>query len=168
MTPSRLRTPDLVLGFFAAALVISLWSTWYSVAIVEPGGHVAVSGSGSGWESLSTLDVFLVLTAAMVGLYLVLVMVFEAAAIPLTVLVLATTAGLVSAVWVFVRLFVMPESNIGLLSGVPVETSLEPGIFLALIGAAGIFASGIWAMRNETSPGVPPQPEPELLETPAP
>lgn len=154
MTPSRLRAPDLALGFFAAALAISLWATWYSSESGGSGGRIARTG----WEALSVLDVVLVVTTALVGLYLVSIMAVEAAAIPVTTLVLATTLALAATIWVLIRLVVTPAGN----------SSLEPGIFIALAGSAGVFACGIWAMRDETSPGVPSQPEPELFETPAP
>lgn len=149
----RLRIGEILLGLTGGLLLASLFLPWYEAA--------------SGWEALTVVDLLLALAALFALAVPVITANQGAAAVPIAADALATLAGLVALLLVLFRVALVP----GDLDG------REIGLWLALLGAAGMVVAGTVAMRDERRPpagrhndatGVP-IPAPREIETlPAP
>ena len=149
-----------MLASAGAASVVSLFLPWYDTS----GG-----ASSSGFEALSVIDVILVFAAAFAISVAVATAVLRVAAVPIALDALATLLGIPALVLVLIRVLNLPDG----------ATGREPGLWLALAGAAGIVVGGGLAMRDErlSPPGrytdatgrpVPKPPEIEALPAPPP
>jgi hypothetical protein len=125
----RLRAGEWIAGLGGAALLASLFMSWYPKA--------------TGWESLAVVD--LVLAAlALVGILLaVLSTTQETTAIPIALAAMSMLAGLMAAVLVLFRVLDLPEGAGG----------REAGAFVALAGALAMLAGGYAASRDERITG---------------
>jgi hypothetical protein len=126
----RLRIGELGLGLAGLALLVSLFLPWYGA---EGGGDL------TGWEGLSAVDVALALVAAAALSVPVVTAGQRVSAVPIALDAIVTLLGLVALLLVLIRLLALPDAADG----------REPGIWLALAGAAGIVAAGGAAMRDE-------------------
>ena len=157
MTLGRLRPAELLVAVASVALALSLWATWYSVGPQGGGAAERLEATVSGWEAFTVIDLVLAL-AAVVGLTLV---VAQAASrsptLPISVAVLAATAGIVATLLVAARILDGPGPDEAL--------ELGAGAWLGLAAAALLTAGAWWSMRDERSPGAP---EPRVAVRPAP
>jgi hypothetical protein len=143
MDTSRLTPGDISAGIGGIVLLVSLWLKWYSVSVSVQG--FSASASATGWEVLSTIDIILFLISLAA---IVLVATKAAGALPPDVpapVVLLALGGL-AVLLVLYRIIDTPAP-----SDLPdeVDVSRKIGIFIALIGAAGI-AYGGWRSNMET------------------
>jgi hypothetical protein len=143
MDTSRLTPGDISAGVGGIVLLVSLWLKWYGVSVDVSG--FSASESASGWQVLSTIDIILFLISLAA---IVLVAARAAGAAPADVpvpLVLLALGGL-AVLLVLFRIIDSPAP-----SDLPdqVDVSRKIGIFIALIGAAGI-AYGGWRSNMET------------------
>jgi hypothetical protein len=143
MDTSRLTSGDITAGVGGVVLLISLWLDWYGVSVDVAG--FSASSSGSGWEVLSQIDIILFLVA-MAAILLVAVKAFGQLPPDLAIPVVLLALGSLAVLLVLFRLIDTPAP-----SDLPdeVDVSREIGIFIALIGAAGI-AYGGWRSNMET------------------
>jgi hypothetical protein len=145
MDTSRLTPGDISAGVGGIVLLVSLWLPWYGISIDVRG--FSASENGSGWEVFSTIDIFLFLIAVAA---IVLVALKASgrlpADVPIAVVLLAL--GALAVLLILYRLIDSPAP-----SDLPdeVDVSRKIGIFIGLIGAAGI-AYGGWRSNME-SPG---------------
>ena len=149
MTPG-----DISAGVGGVVLLVSLWLNWYGVSVNVSG--FSASESASGWEVLSTIDIILFLIALVA---ILLVAVKAAGQLPpdLAIPVVLMALGGLAVLLVLFRIIDSPAPN-----DLPdqVDVSRKFGIFIALIGAAGI-AYGGWRSSMET-------PEARAAATPPP
>lgn len=162
MDPARLRPPELLVLFNSVALVVALFSRWYTFdASGEEMRELSAAGfpdSLSGWSALGGLDIALVLLA-FGGLSIVLAFLLtNTPAIEIPACVFTMIIGFVAVIWTLVRVVNPPGPN------------LDPaaGAYVGLGAAVLITAGAIWSNRSEAVPAPPPQPVPDVLETPAP
>jgi len=143
MDTSRLTPADISAGVGGIVLLVSLWLKWYGVSVSVQG--FSASSSASGWEVLSTIDIILFLISLAA---IVLVATKAAGALPpdVPVPVVLLALGALAVLLVLFRIIDTPAP-----SDLPdeVDVSREIGIFIALIGAAGI-AYGGWRSNAES------------------
>ena len=139
----------MIAGVGGIVLLISLFLPWYGVSVDVAG--FSASESGSGWEALGFIDIFLSLIA------LVTIAVVGARAmgslpdeVPGAVVLLGL--GALAVLLVLYRIIDIPVDNVP--DGVDVSRKL--GVFIALVGAAAV-AYGGWR-TNEESAGIEPSP----------
>jgi hypothetical protein len=157
MDTSRLTPGDISAGVGGIVLLVSLWLNWYGVSVNVRG--FSASSSASGWEVLTTIDIILFLIALAA---IVLVATKAAGALPpdVPVSTVLLALGALAVLLVLFRIIDTPAP-----SDLPDEIDVDRkiGIFLALIGAAGIVYGG-WRSNEEsvgtraaaTSPPPPP------------
>jgi hypothetical protein len=143
METSRLTSGDISAGVGGIVLLVSLWLNWYGVSVNVAG--FSASSSGSGWEVLSQIDIILFLISIVaIGLVAAKAAGAVPADVPVPVVLIAL--GGLAVLLVLFRIIDTPAP-----SDLPdeVDVSRKIGIFIALIGAAGI-AYGGWRSNIET------------------
>lgn len=144
----RLRTPDWLAGLAGLVLLLSLWTPWYEV----------VDGSINGWQALSFIDIWLVISA-LLGMGIVVVTATrDAPALPVAFDVLTVWASLLAIPMVLYRVISVAYSE--------VVDARGWGLFLAVAAVLGLFASAWWAMRDQRQPGQRPHPEVRAMPVP--
>ena len=158
MDTSRLTSGDLSAGIGGIVLLVSLWLNWYGISVDVAG--FSAEASASGWEVFSTIDIILfVIAAAAIALVVLKALGQVPADVPEAVVLLAL--GGLAVLLILYRLIDTPAP-----SDLPeqVDVTRELGLFIGLIGAAGI-AWGGWRANIEaprarpaetTSPPPPP------------
>jgi hypothetical protein len=143
MDTSRLTSGDISAGVGGIVLLISLWLPWYGVSVDVRG--FSASSDASGWEVFSTIDIFLFLIAVAA---IALVALKAAGQVPadLPVPVVLLALGALGVLLILYRLIDSPAPG-DLPEGVDVSRKI--GLFIGLIGAAGI-AYGGWRTNMET------------------
>jgi uncharacterized membrane protein len=141
-----LKPGEIVAGAAGVLLMVSLFLPWYSVGVELPGAGRLVARI-SGWEALTVIDVLLAI-AALCGIAL---LVAQATArrpdLPVTLSVISTVVGIMATLLVLFRLIDAPA---------PSDRAI--GIWLALLGAAGVAAGGWRSIADERNRGVPERP----------
>jgi hypothetical protein len=139
---SKARTGAAVAAAGAALLIISLFLDWYQLELPPEGGRERSGPSFTAWVGLERTDIYL-LVIAIATLFAAVVLVAnwirESNAAQITVLLL----GLAALFLVLYRGLNAPERVI---FGVPLDTSLQIGWFLALISAGLIAVGGAVAL----------------------
>ena len=142
MDTSRLTPGDISAGVGGIVLLISLWLPWYGVSVNVRG--FSASSDASGWEVFSTIDIILFLIAVAA---IVLVALKAAGQLPAEVPVSLVLLGLggLAVLLILYRLIDTPAP-----SDLPdeIDVSRKIGIFIGLIGAAGV-AYGGWRANME-------------------
>jgi len=157
MDTSRLTSGDISAGIGGIVLLVSLWLPWYGVS-VSVGGFSA-SEDASGWEVFSTIDIILFLVAiAAIALVALKAAGRLPADVPVPVVLLAL--GALAVLLILFRLIDTPAPG-----DLPdeIDVSRKIGLFIGLIGAAGIVYGG-WRSNMEapqarqaaTTPPPPP------------
>jgi hypothetical protein len=126
MDARRLRAGEWLAGLSGAALLASLFLPWYGDSL-------------SGWAALSVIDVVLASIAAWAVALVPITAGQGVPAVPLTLETLLALAALPAIALVLFRLADPPSGADG----------REWGLWLALAGAAGIFAGAVVAIRDE-------------------
>jgi hypothetical protein len=149
-------------GGAALALIVSLFLPWY-------GASGTADDTLTAWDALGVIDVILALIAAFAISVTIAAAVMRVAAVPIALEAIATLFGLVALLLVLIRVLDLPDG----------ATGREAGVWIALVGAAGIFAGAGVAMRDErlspagrhtdaTGRPVPKPPEIEPMPAPPP
>jgi hypothetical protein len=148
MDVRRLRPGEWLAFAGGVALLVSLFSTWYTIE----GG--LLSASASGWQAFTVIDVLLALVAAC-GIALAVVQAVDTRpALPVAASVLLVPVGFVGVLLVLFRLIFQPGPN--------EFVNLGAGAWLALAATLAITAGAWLAVADERAPHVPPGPEPDL------
>jgi hypothetical protein len=165
---SKLSLGEQIAAASGIALIIFLFLPWYGASV---GGF---SATGTGWESMSFIDILLFLIGLVaVGVPVARMTDSMPEDVPGAMLVLA--AGALGVVLVLYRIIDIPNPDVPDILNNNIDYSRKIGVFLGLIATAGI-AYGGWRSMEEspvgstpsaTPPPPPPPPEPPATEPPA-
>ena len=143
MDTSRLTPGDISAGVGGIVLLISLFLPWYGVSVKV--AWFSASSDGSGWEVFSFIDILLFLIAiAAIALVVLKAIDQLPAEVPVPLVLLGL--GALGVLLILYRLIDTPAP-----SDLPdqVDVSRKIGIFIGLIGAAGV-AYGGWRTNMES------------------
>ena len=145
-----LRTGEAIYLVAAILLFVLMFFQWYGHQHSGANSELVdlqLFGGGTAWQTLEAIPLFLMLTivVAVGSAILRLIGSDWKPAIPPAAAV--CVLGLVAAALILFRIISPP--GIDQLEGVPIERSLEIGIFLALAAALGIAYGGWRAMADE-------------------
>ena len=156
MDTSRLTSGDISAGVGGVVLLISLFLPWYGVSVSVAG--FSASENASGWEVFSSIDIIL-FAIAVVAIALVALKALDQVPAETPVPLILLGLGALAVLLILYRLIDSPAP-----SDLPdqVDVSRKIGIFIGLIGAAGI-AYGGWRANTET-----PRAQPAPAATPPP
>jgi hypothetical protein len=145
----RLNRGEKVAGISAVLLFVFMFFNWFGAEISGPNGSIDVSSSlgGSAWDTVNSISIFLLVTLVLTlgATSLRLSKIEYEPPIPLNG-VLSVFGG-ISALLILYRIFYPP--SFGEVEGVSVDGTLEFGVFLGLIAAAGIALGSLHALREE-------------------
>jgi hypothetical protein len=158
LDPSRLRRGELIVGASALVLLASIFFlNWYGLSSV-PGptaANLGVSASVNGWDGLTTLRWLMLLTIAC-GLGLVFLQATRRApAIPVSMSVIVTVLGLITALALVYRVLINEPGPDNLVEQ-------KAGAFVGLISAIVFVYGGYESMRRE---GIAANDGPSEIET---
>ncbi len=181
MEADKLNTGEKIAAISAVLLFIFMFFTWFGV---EVSGAGAFSGSvpgagGDAWDALEFIPVILVIAiVAAIGVA-VLRLTDSAYEPPISMNAVVTVLGGLSVLLILFRIVDPP--SFGSFGGVSVDGTVEFGIFLGLLAAAGIAYGGYLAMKEEGAsfgdtadrlsgggPAATPPPPPPGTQPPAP
>jgi hypothetical protein len=171
----RLGRGEKIAGASAILLFIFMFFDWFSVSVHGADGIDSGSiGSGSAWDALDNIPVFLVITI-LIALAVVALRLADSdwePPVPANAVVLLFAA--ISFILILYRIVDTPGG--GSLGGVSVDVSPTFGIFISLIAAAGLSYGAYVGMNDEgttlrdigdrfgggdrTGGGTPPTPPP--------
>jgi hypothetical protein len=152
----RLRVGEWVVGASGLLLLVALFLPWYELGQgIVVGPPAVLDAHASAWDAFSILDVLLAI-GALAAIAVVFVTAAHATpAVPLALESLVALLGLLLLLLVVFRLADPPdisflESTAGAATRERVdEIDRAAGAWLGLLGALGIFAGGMVAMRDE-------------------
>jgi hypothetical protein len=125
----RLHAGEWIAAGSGLALLVSLFLPWYDA------GDDGISA----WEALGVTDVLLAIVAACGVLLAVVTATQRVPAVPIALSVVVTLVGVVGLVLVLIRVLSLPDDVAG----------RDWALWLGLVGAGGIVAGGVVAMRDE-------------------
>lgn len=150
MDLDRLNTGEKIAGVSAILLFIFMFFDWFGVEVSGGGFSGSVPGAGgSAWDALDFIPIVLVITiaAALISAGLRLSdSVYEP---PISLNAAVAVLGGISTLLILFRIIVPP--GFGSFGGVSVDGTVEFGIFLGLVAAAGIAFGGYRGMQEEGS-----------------
>jgi hypothetical protein len=151
MDVDKLNTGEKIAGVSAVLLFIFMFFTWFGVEVSGSGGFSGeVPGAGgSAWDALEFIPIILVITIVVALINVFLRLSDSEYEPPVSMNVAVTVLGALSTLLVLFRIIDPP--SFGSFGGVSVDGTLEIGIFLGLITAAGIAYGGYRAMQEEGS-----------------
>jgi hypothetical protein len=143
MDTSRLTPGDISAGVGAIVLLVSLWLPWYGISVDVAG--FSASTDGSGWEVFSMIDILLFLIS-IVAIALVALKATGNLPADVPVPLVLVAIGALAVLLILYRLIDTPAPG-----DLPeqVDVSRKLGLFIGLIGAAGV-AYGGWRTNMET------------------
>ena len=149
MDLDKLNTGEKIAGVSAVLLFIFMFFDWFGVEISGEGGSVSF-GSGAGgnaWDALDFIPIVLVITIVVALVNVFLRLSDSDYEPPISMNVAVAVLGGISTLLVLFRIIDPP--GFGTFGGVSVDATLEFGIFLGLITAAGVAYGGYRAMQEE-------------------
>jgi hypothetical protein len=155
----RLRSGEWLAVAGGVALLVSLFTNWYSARVKVDGSSLELSQGFSAWESFTVIDVLLALIA-LAGIGLGAVQAAQTRpAMPLAAAVVTLVIGFVGVLLVAFRMLEQPGENQFI--------DLDAGAWLGLAATAAITAGAWLSMADERVRHIPPGPEPELRHPPS-
>jgi hypothetical protein len=151
MDIDKLNTGEKIAGVSAVLLFIFMFFDWFGVEISGQGGSVSF-GSGAGgsaWDALDFIPIVLVIAIVVALINVFLRLSDSDYEPPVSMNVAVAVLGGLSTLLVLFRIIDPP--GFGTFGGVSVDATLEFGIFLGLIAAAGIAYGGYRGMQEEGS-----------------
>lgn len=149
MDLDKLSPGEKISAVSGILLFVFMFFDWFGVEVAGvPGFSGSVTGAGgSAWDALDVIPIFLVLAiVAAVGMAVIRLMDADLEPrVPISVIV--AVLGAIAVLLILYRIVDPPGG--GSFGGVSVDTTLQAGIFLGLISAAGIAYGGYSAMREE-------------------
>jgi hypothetical protein len=149
MEVDKLNTGEKISAVSAILLFIFMFFDWFGVEVSGvPGFSGSVSGAGgSAWDALEVIPIFLMIAIiAAVGVAVIRLTDADLEP-PISLNAIVAALGGLAVLLILYRIIDTPGG--GSFGGVSVETTLDFGIFLGLIAAAGIAYGGYAAMREE-------------------
>ena len=147
MEVDKLNTGEKVAAISAVLLFIFMFFTWFGVEVSTPAGTISGSGpGGSAWDALEYIPIVLVIAIVTAIGAAVLRLTDSAYEPPISMNAVVTVLGGLSTLLILFRI-VDPPSFGGF--GFSVSGTVEIGIFLGLIAAAGIAVGGYLGMKEE-------------------
>lgn len=137
----------MLAGLAAVALLVSLFLPWYQLAGIDV----------TATEAFGFIDIWLLIVAGM-GIALPLVTAIkDTPALPIAMDVLTSWVAFLGVLLVLFRTLNLPG---------PEGVDRQWGLWVGLAACVGTLAGAYWAMRRQDSPGLRPNPEPELQPAP--
>jgi hypothetical protein len=151
MDVDKLNTGEKIAGVSAVLLFIFMFFDWFGVEVSGAGGFSgSVPGAGgSAWDALEFIPIVLVIAIVVALINAFLRLSDSAYEPPVSMNVAVTVLGGLSVLLILFRIIDPP--SFGSFGGVSVDGTLDLGIFLGLIAAAGIAYGGYRAMQEEGS-----------------
>lgn len=147
MDLNRLGNGERIAGVSAIVLFVFMFVDWYDVSVSGGGFSTGSLGSGSAWDALSNLPIFLVVVIVAVLALVVFRLSDSTYELPFPASVFVAGLGLASVLLILYRIVDTPGG--GSFGGVSVDVSPTFGIFVSLLAAAGITYGGWRAMEEE-------------------
>jgi hypothetical protein len=181
MDVDKLNTGEKIAGVSAVLLFIFMFFDWFGVEVSGSSGFsgTVAGAGGSAWDALDFIPIVLVITIVVALVNVFLRLSDSEYEPPVSMNVAVTVLGGLSALLVLFRIIDPP--GFGTFGGVSLDATLEFGIFLGLITAAGIAYGGYRGMQEEGStfsgtadklsgggPGSNPPPPPSSTPPPPP
>lgn len=186
MDADKLSTGEKVAAVSAILLFIFMFFTWFGVEVSGAGGFSgSVPGAGgSAWDALDFIPIILMITIIAALAVATLRLTDSTYEPPVSMNAVVAALGGFSVLLILFRIIDPP--SFGSFGGVSVDGTVEIGIFLGLIAAAGIAYGGYMAMKEEgasfgdtadrlsggssggPSAGPPPPPPPPPPASPSP
>ena len=178
MDLDKLNSGEKIAGASAVLLFIFMFFDWFGVEVSGSGGFSGTvpGAGGSAWDALDFIPIMLVVTIVLALVNVALRLSDSDYEPPVSMNVAVTVLGGLSTLLVLFRIVAPP--GFGDFGGVSVDATLEFGIFLGLITAAGIAYGGYRGMQEEGSSfsgaadklsgGGPNDPPPPPSSTPPP
>jgi hypothetical protein len=151
MDVDKLNTGEKIAGISAVLLFIVMFFDWFGVEVSGSGGFAGTvpGAGGSAWDALDFIPIVLVVTIAVALINVSLRLSDSSYEPPVSMNVAVAVLGGLSTLLVLFRIIDPP--GFGSFGGVSVDATLEFGIFLGLITAAGIAYGGYRGMQEEGS-----------------
>lgn len=149
MDVDKLNTGEKIAGASAVLLFIFMFFDWFGVEISGEGSSVSF-GSGAGgsaWDALDFIPIVLVIAIVVALVNVFLRLSDSDYEPPVSMNVAVAVLGGIATLLVLFRIVDPP--GFGSYGGVSVDATLEFGIFLGLIAAAGIAYGGYRGMQEE-------------------
>jgi hypothetical protein len=148
MDLNRLTQGEKIAGVSAILLFVFMFFDWYSVTISGIAQSVSIEGSGgNAWDTLDFIPIFLLLTIIVTIANAAIEASESDVETPVHGGTVVTVLGVISFLLILFRIIDTP--TFASYGGVSADGSVEFGIFLALIAAAGIGYGGYRAMQEE-------------------
>lgn len=144
MDVNRLTQGEKIAGISAVLLFIFMFFDWFSYSI--SGGSFGISAGGNAWDTLDFIPIILLIT---------IIATIANAAVeasesefesPVHGATVVAVLGAISVLLILFRIIDPPGESVG---GVSVDVSIEFGIIISLLAAAGIAYGGYRAMQEE-------------------
>jgi len=149
MELDKLNTGEKISAASAILLFVFMFFDWFGVEVSGvPGFSGTIGGAGgSAWDALEVIPIFLMIAIiAAVGVAVIRLTDADLEP-PISLNAIVAALGALAFLLILYRIVNPPGG--GSFGGVSVETTLEIGIFLGLLAAAGIAYGGYAAMREE-------------------
>jgi hypothetical protein len=190
MDLDKLNTGEKIAGVSAILLFVFMFFDWFGVEVSNSGGFggTVPGAGGSAWDALDFIPIVLLVTIVVALISAGLRFSDSEYEPPVSLNVAVAVLGGLSTLLVLFRIIDPP--SFGSFGGVSVDATLDFGIFLGLITAAGIAYGGYRGMQEEGSSfggaadrlsggaqgagptppgaGTPPPPPPPSAATPPP
>ncbi|HEX4669891.1 MAG TPA: hypothetical protein VH275_07980 [Solirubrobacterales bacterium] len=181
MNVDKLNTGEKIAGVSAVLLFIVMFFDWFGVEVSGSNGFSGTvpGAGGSAWDALEFIPIVLVITIVVALVNVFLRLSDSDYEPPVSMNVVVAVLGGLSTLLVLFRIIDPP--GFGTFGGVSIDATLEFGIFLGLITAAGIAYGGYRGMQEEGStfsgtadklsssgPSDPPPPPPSSTPPPPP
>jgi hypothetical protein len=151
MDVDKLNTGEKIAGVSAVLLFIVMFFDWFGVEVSDSGGFSGTvpGAGGSAWDALDFIPIVLVIAIVIALVNVFLRLSDSDYEPPVSMNVAVAVLGGLSTLLVLFR--VIDPPGFGSFGGVSVDATLEFGIFLGLITAAGIAYGGYRGMQEEGS-----------------
>lgn len=147
MDLNKLGVGEKIASVSAIALFIFMFFDWFDVEVSGGGASSGVLGSGTAWDALDNIPIFLLITIVAVLAVAALRLTDSAYEPPFPANIAVVALGAISVLLILYRVIDPPGG--GSFGGFSVDVSPTFGIFISLIAAAGITYGGYRGMQEE-------------------
>ncbi len=144
MDVNRLTQGEKIAGASAVLLFIFMFFDWFSYSV--SGGAFTISSGGNAWDTLDFIPIVLLVTVIATIANAAIEASESDVETPVHGATVVTVLGAISVLLILFRIIDPPGSSVG---GVSVDVSIEFGIIISFLAAAGIAYGGYRAMQEE-------------------